>query len=208
MRCCLLLVAFVVGADICLAQEKLKIEVLKSADKCERKSKKGDLLAVHYKGSLLDGTEFDSSHGRGEPFRFQIGVGQVVKGWEEGLLDMCVGEQRKLTVPPELGYGDVGAGDKIPPKSTLVFETELMKIDDGPPPVNVFKQIDADTNGQLSREELGKYLKDQLPAAQAAGLKDLPDPEKMVEEIFQHEDRDRGGFISKDEFSGPKHDEL
>lgn len=144
----------------------------------------------------------------GEPFRFQIGVGQVVKGWEEGLLDMCVGEQRKLTVPPELGYGDVGAGDKIPPKSTLVFETELMKIDDGPPPVNVFKQIDADTNGQLSREELGKYLKDQLPAAQAAGLKDLPDPEKMVEEIFQHEDRDRDGFISKDEFSGPKHDEL
>ncbi|KAM7290587.1 FK506-binding protein 2 [Ixodes scapularis] len=187
MRCCLLLVAFVVGADICLAQEKLKIEVLKTADKCERKSKKGDLLAVHYKGSLLDGTEFDSSHGRGEPFRFQIGVGQVVKGWEEGLLDMCVGEQRKLTVPPELGYGDVGAGDKIPPKSTL---------------------IDADTNGQLSREELGKYLKDQLPAAQAAGLKDLPDPEKMVEEIFQHEDRDRDGFISKDEFSGPKHDEL
>lgn len=163
---------------------------------------------MHYKGSLLDGTEFDSSRGRGEPFRFQIGVGQVVKGWEEGLLDMCVGEQRKLTVPPELGYGDNGAGDKIPPKSTLVFETELMKIDDGPPPVNVFKQIDVDTNGQLSREELGKYLKDQLPAAQAAGLKDLPDPEKMVEEIFQHEDRDRDGFISKDEFSGPKHDEL
>lgn len=208
MRSCLLLIAFVLGAELCLAQEKLKVEVLKSVEKCDRRSKKGDLLSVHYKGTLLDGKEFDSSHGRGEPFRFQIGVGQVVKGWEEGLLDMCVGEQRKLTVPPELGYGDNGAGDKIPPKSTLVFETELVKVEDGPPPVNVFKQIDADKNEQLTREEILKYLKEQLPAAQAAGLKDLPDTDKMVEEIFQHEDRDHDGVISKEEFSGPKHDEL
>lgn len=148
------------------------------------------------------------SRGRGEPFRFQIGVGQVVKGWDQGLLDMCIGEQRKLTVPPELGYGDAGAGDRIPAGATLVFETELTKIEDGPPPVNVFNQIDADKDDQLTREEISHYLKEQLPAAQAAGLKDLPDTDNMVEQIFQHEDRDRDGVISRDEFSGPKHDEL
>lgn len=188
--------------------EELKIEVTKAVEKCDRKSKKGDLLSVHYTGKLTDGTEFDSSHTRKEPFKFQVGVGQVVKGWDQGLLDMCVGEQRKLTVPPELGYGDQGAGDRIPPRSTLVFEVELVKMEDGPPPVNVFKQIDGDKDGHLSREEVSKYLNDQLPAAQAAGLKDLPETDKMVEDIFQHEDKDRDGLISKEEFSGPKHDEL
>ncbi|XP_064481244.1 peptidyl-prolyl cis-trans isomerase FKBP2-like [Ornithodoros turicata] len=188
--------------------EELKIDVTKAVDKCERKSKRNDLLSVHYTGKLQDGTEFDSSHARKEPFKFQIGVGQVVKGWDQGLLDMCVGEHRTLTVPPELGYGDKGAGDRIKPKSTLIFDVELVKIEDGPPPVNVFKQIDSDKDDHLSREEVSKYLKEQLPAAQAAGLKDLPETDKMVEDIFQHEDRDRDGLISKDEFSGPKHDEL
>lgn len=191
-----------------LKNEELKIEVLKTVENCNRKSKKGDILSMHYTGTLLDGKEFDSSRGRGEPFRFQIGVGQVVKGWDQGLLDMCIGEKRKLTVPPELGYGEAGAGDRIPAGATLVFETELTKIEDGPPPVNVFNQIDVDKDDHLTREEISQYLKEQLPAAQAAGLKDLPDTDNMVEQIFQHEDRDRDGVISRDEFSGPKHDEL
>lgn len=210
MRCLAILIAVAVCAQPALSDgdEELKVEVVKSSDSCSRKSKKGDILSMHYTGTLLDGKEFDSSRQRGEPFRFQIGLGQVIKGWDQGLLDMCVGDKRKLTVPPSLGYGEAGAGDRIPPGATLVFETELTKIEDGPPPVNVFKQIDSDQDEQLTREEISKYLKEQLPAAQAAGLKDLPDTDKMVEEIFQHEDKDRDGVISREEFSGPKHDEL
>lgn len=209
MRCLAILIAVAVCAQPALSgEEELKVEVVKSTENCSRKSKKGDILSMHYTGTLLDGKEFDSSRQRNEPFRFQIGLGQVIKGWDQGLLDMCVGDKRKLTVPPSLGYGEAGAGDRIPPGSTLVFETELTKIEDGPPPVNVFKQIDSDQDEQLTRDEISKYLKEQLPAAQAAGLKDLPDTDKMVEEIFQHEDKDRDGVISKEEFSGPKHDEL
>ncbi|KAL3211990.1 hypothetical protein MRX96_008245 [Rhipicephalus microplus] len=180
MRCLALLIALVVCTQPALSDgdAELKVEIVKSSDSCSRKSKKGDILSMHYTGTLVDGKEFDSSRQRGEPFRFQIGLGQA------------------------------GAGDRIPPGATLVFETELTKIEDGPPPVNVFKQIDSDQDEQLTREEISKYLKEQLPAAQAAGLKDLPDTDKMVEEIFQHEDKDRDGVISREEFSGPKHDEL
>ncbi|XP_037276942.2 FK506-binding protein 2 [Rhipicephalus microplus] len=210
MRCLALLIALAVCTQPALSDgdAELKVEIVKSSDSCSRKSKKGDILSMHYTGTLVDGKEFDSSRQRGEPFRFQIGLGQVIKGWDQGLLNMCVGDKRKLTVPPSLGYGEAGAGDRIPPGATLVFETELTKIEDGPPPVNVFKQIDSDQDEQLTREEISKYLKEQLPAAQAAGLKDLPDTDKMVEEIFQHEDKDRDGVISREEFSGPKHDEL
>lgn len=80
-------------------------------------------------GTLEDGTEFDSSIGRGQPLTFTLGMGQVIKGWDQGLLGMCEGEKRRLVIPPELGYGKAGAGEKIPPDSTLIFETELVKIE-------------------------------------------------------------------------------
>ena len=150
---------------------------------------------------------FPHSYKRGEPFKFQLGVGQVIKGWDEGLLGVCPGERRKLTIPSHLGYGDIGAGELIPPKSTLIFEVECLAIEDGPAPVNIFKEIDLNNDNQLSREELSDYLKKQVPEG-AAGTHDLPDQDKLVEDIFQHEDRDKNGFISHEEFSGPKHDEL
>jgi len=93
-----------------------------------RAVKKGDTIRVHYIGTLLNGTKFDSSYDRGEPFETQIGVGQVIKGWDEGMIGMKVGGKRKLIIPPELGYGATGAGTTIPPNSTLVFEVELMGI--------------------------------------------------------------------------------
>ena len=96
---------------------------------------------------------FTQSYGRNEPFKFQLGVGQVIRGWDEGL-QMCPGEKRKLIIPSHLGYGDSGAGDRIPPKATLVFEVECISIDDGPAPVNVFKDIDTNSDNQLSREEV------------------------------------------------------
>lgn len=81
-------------------------------------------------GTLQDGTEFDSSYNRGKPFSFTLGARQVIKGWDQGLLGMCEGERRTLTIPPELGYGASGAGGgKIPPNSVLIFDVEMMKID-------------------------------------------------------------------------------
>lgn len=89
--------------------------------------KEGDIISVHYAGTLQDGTEFDNSKKRGAPFEFKVGGGQVIAGWEEGLVGMQVGGQRVLVIPPEKGYGAAGIGP-IPPNATLVFSIELLEI--------------------------------------------------------------------------------
>jgi FKBP-type peptidyl-prolyl cis-trans isomerase FkpA len=104
----------------------LKYEDLKEGDGDEAKS--GNTVEVHYTGWLTNGTKFDSSKDRDEPFSFKLGAGRVIKGWDEGVAGMKVGGKRKLTIPPELGYGKRGAGNAIPPDSTLVFEVELLKV--------------------------------------------------------------------------------
>ncbi|KAH8318862.1 hypothetical protein KR074_008360 [Drosophila pseudoananassae] len=118
---------------VAVAEPKVTIGVKKRVENCTRKAKSGDMVHVHYKGSLQDGTEFDSSHKRGTPFSFTLGAKQVIKGWDQGLLGMCEGEQRKLTIPPELGYGSSGAGGgKIPPNAVLIFDVEMVKIEPRP----------------------------------------------------------------------------
>jgi hypothetical protein len=88
----------------------------------------GDTVRVHYTGSLLDGTTFDSSRPRGTPFEFKVGAGQVIRGFERGVLGMRVGGVRKVTIPPEMGYGRKGAPPIIPPNATLIFEIELLDV--------------------------------------------------------------------------------
>ena len=89
-----------------------------------------DVLTMHYTGKLEDGTVFDSSQNPGrEPFRFTIGAGQVIEGWEKGIIGMQIGGKRVLTIPPEMAYGERGAAGVIPPNATLIFEVELLNID-------------------------------------------------------------------------------
>ncbi|PWN31276.1 uncharacterized protein FA14DRAFT_29098 [Meira miltonrushii] len=128
------ILAFLAASTAVLAKEpptKLQVGVKKSvpASECKIKSQSGDKLSMHYTGVLWDGKKFDSSLDRGQPFEFTIGVGQVIKGWDEGLLDMCIGEKRKLQIPSDKGYGERGAGASIPPGAALVFDVELLGIE-------------------------------------------------------------------------------
>uniref|UniRef100_A0A8C0D304 peptidylprolyl isomerase n=1 Tax=Balaenoptera musculus TaxID=9771 RepID=A0A8C0D304_BALMU len=108
---CLSALVTAAGAE---GKRKLQIGVKKRVDHCPIKSRKGDVLHMHYTGKLEDGTEFDSSLPQNQPFVFSLGTGQVIKGWDQGLLGMCEGEKRKLVIPSELGYGERGAPPKIP----------------------------------------------------------------------------------------------
>ncbi len=107
--------------------KELKIEDMNVGTGAEAAS--GKRVSVHYTGWLTNGTKFDSSKDKDVPFVFQLGAGMVIQGWDKGVAGMKVGGKRKLTIPPELGYGARGAGNVIPPGATLVFEVELLKVE-------------------------------------------------------------------------------
>jgi len=104
----------------------LQVEDIRPGNGAEAKA--GKLVKVHYVGTLTSGKKFDSSRDRNEPFTFQLGAGQVIKGWDQGVAGMKVGGLRKLTIPHDLAYGEMGFPPVIPPRSTLVFEVELLEV--------------------------------------------------------------------------------
>ena len=104
----------------------LQIETLKAGEGAEART--GNNVTVHYVGTLTDGKKFDSSRDRGRGFSFKLGAGMVIKGWDQGVAGMKIGEVRKLTIPPDLAYGAAGRPPVIPPSSTLVFEVELLSV--------------------------------------------------------------------------------
>ncbi|KXJ27663.1 FK506-binding protein 2 [Exaiptasia diaphana] len=121
--------AFLVNNSEGKRKNDLEIVVEHKPENCNRKARIGDTVAVHYTGALENGRVFDSSLVQGrEPIQFELGKNRVIKGWEEGIKGMCVGEKRKLIIPPHLGYGKQGVSNVIPPESYLIFTTELMDI--------------------------------------------------------------------------------
>nr|AJS13478.1 FKBP15-2 [Erycina pusilla] len=114
----------------------LQIGVKYKPETCSIQSHKGDKVKVHYRGTLTNGDVFDSSYERGDPIEFELGKGQVIKGWDQGLLGMCVGEKRKLKIPAKLGYGVQGSPPKIPGGATLIFDTELVAVNGKPSSTN------------------------------------------------------------------------
>lgn len=114
------------GEELINPPGELKKEILKQG--AGKLANNGDTVVVHYTGTLLDGTKFDSSLDRGTPFSFTLGKGEVIQGWEQGILGMQVGEKRKLTIGPRLAYGSGGVPGIIPPNATLIFEVELLEI--------------------------------------------------------------------------------
>jgi peptidylprolyl isomerase len=114
-------------SEVVTTPSGLKYEVITAGD--GPTPQKGQTVVVHYTGTLEDGTKFDSSRDRNQPFKFKLGAGQVIKGWDEGLAMMKVGHRRNLILPPELGYGTRGAGGVIPPNATLIFDVELLGIE-------------------------------------------------------------------------------
>ena len=109
-----------------VTENGMKYEIIKEGTGAS--PKRGDSVTVHYTGWLEDGTKFDSSVDRNQPFTFKLGVGQVIQGWDDGVATMRVGGKTKFFIPPELGYGSRGAGGVIPPDAKLIFEVELLSI--------------------------------------------------------------------------------
>ena len=178
---------------------------------CEDPAESGDQLSMHYTGTIdsssetgVKGMKFDSSRDRDQVFKFTLGKGQVIDGWDKGLLGLCLGAKARLVLPPDMAYGAGGAGADIPGGATLKFDVEVMDIQrptstsrprasEGTASQlpNVFSQIDKDGNKELSSEEVEAFFREQREG-------DVP------AELWDKEDTNSDGVISWEEFTGPK----
>ncbi|KAM8967392.1 peptidyl-prolyl cis-trans isomerase FKBP14 [Pelodytes ibericus] len=192
-----------------IPEPEVQIKVLEKPFLCKRKTKNGDMLLVHFEGFLENnGSLFHSTYSdnNGQPVWFTLGIKEVIKGWDKGLKDMCVGEKRKLEVPSTLAYGKEGKG-KIPGDSNLIFHIDLIEIRNGPRSHESFQQMDLNDDWKLSKEEVKEYLKTEFQKHGSHASMNETHHEVLVESIFEKEDEDNDGYISAREFTYV-HDEL
>ncbi|XP_070771156.1 peptidyl-prolyl cis-trans isomerase FKBP7 [Enoplosus armatus] len=197
-----------VGATADELDGEVKIEVLFKPETCTPRSKRGDLVNAHYDGYLAkDGSQFYCSRSdkAGHPQWFVLGVGQVIKGLDIGMEDMCPGEKRKITVPSALAFGEHGKGP-VPPNATVVFEVEVYSVSRGPRSMEAFKHMDIDKDRSLTKAEVKEYLK--LEYEKGGKPRDDPFYEKIMADIFSKTDQDRDGLITAKEYNIYEHDEL
>ncbi|XP_046902698.1 peptidyl-prolyl cis-trans isomerase FKBP7 [Hypomesus transpacificus] len=207
-RCCLQMYVLAHFVFSNTSNGDVKIEVLFKPEICTERSTKGKLLNAHYDGYLAkDGSQFYCSRSdkAGHPQWFVLGVGQVIKGLDIGLNDMCPGEKRKITVPPALAFGEKGK-DPVPPNATLIFEVELYSVSRGPRSMESFREIDVDNDRTLTKAEVKAYLK--MEYEKGDGQRDEVFYEKILADIFQKSDNNGDGSITAREYNVYGHDEL
>ncbi|KAG7457828.1 hypothetical protein MATL_G00231390 [Megalops atlanticus] len=192
-------------------------------DNCNPVSKKGDFVKYHYNATLMDGTHIGSTHTYGKTYDIVLGVGQVVPGMEMGLKDMCVGEKRTLIIPPHLGYGERGVDGEVPGSAVLVFDVEMVDMEEGLPEgymfiwngevsPNLFNEMDKNKDNLVEPSEFTDYIARQVNEGKgrlAPGF----DAHRIIENMFSNQDRNSDGKITRDEFKlkadeTPSHDEL
>ena len=183
------------------AAEEFSVTVYEGPPECveDDRVKVGDQLAIHYSGSIAEssktgepGKQFDSSRTR-EALAVDIGFGQYIRGWDEGLIGLCKGAKAILIIPPEMGYGDRGAGGGIiPGGATLNFDVEVVSVSPFPGQPNLFDDLDVDEDGLLTPEEILAHFR------QADATAELPP------NLLDQEDTNGDGVVSRDEFGGPR----
>lgn len=187
----------------------VKVDMMRRGDDCTKKAEDGDMLTAEFHGFLANTHErFESSHDTGKPSSFKLGHGYMIKGLERGLQGMCVGEKRRLTIPANLAYGKIGDGKNVPAGADLIYDVEVIHIQKGKTPPNIFAKIDINHDKKLSRDEMANFI---LETGRSVTLRGASEIDDVVSEIFKLEDVNEDGFVDIGEFSGPKktkHEEL
>ena len=182
------------------AADELKVRVYEGPTECDEADevKVGDQLGMHYTGMIDEssktgepGTQFDSSRDRGI-FEVTIGVGELIDGWDKGIIGLCKGAKAILVIPPEMGYGSGGAGDVIPGGATLKFDVEVVSVSEPPPQPNLFEVLDVDQDGMLTPAEIVVHFQQEDPNAE------------IPPDLMTNEDTNEDGVISWEEFGGPR----
>ncbi|XP_048877477.1 peptidyl-prolyl cis-trans isomerase FKBP7 isoform X3 [Brienomyrus brachyistius] len=189
--------------------DEVQIEVLFIPEDCTRKSRRGDLMNAHYDGYLAeDGTKFYCSRSdkAGHPQWFIVGVGQIIRGLDLGMMGMCAGEKRKITIPPSLAFGEKGKDPLIPPNATVTFEVEVYSVSRGPRSKEGFMEIDLDMDRSLSKDEVRKHLKQSYEKDGRQQEEKFYDA--IIADLFSKSDNDGDGEISAKEYNVYQHDEF
>ncbi|KAM4622528.1 peptidyl-prolyl cis-trans isomerase FKBP10 [Discoglossus pictus] len=189
-------------------KDSVEIDVTYKPEVCNVTTKKSDFIKYHYNCSLMDGTHLFSSHDFETPQQVTLGSNKVIEGLDEGLQGMCVGERRRVVVPPHLGHGEGGARD-VPSSAVMIFELELLHVEEGVPegylyiwlgdsPENLFEAMDIDKNGEVPVEEFSAFLNAQVVEGKGRFQPGV-DRDKSIGDMFVNQDRNSDGKITPDE---------